>query len=75
MCYTIDEIRHAVIAAAERYNFEAEDDDKITGVALFGSYANGTATDDSDVDLLVSFSSPVVSLFTLARALRSWSMR
>lgn len=69
MCYTIDEIRRAVISAAERYNYEAEDDAKITGIALFGSYANGAATDDSDVDLLVSFSSPVVSLFTLARAL------
>lgn len=71
MCYTIDEIRHAVVAAAERYNFEAEDDARIIGIALFGSYASGLATDDSDVDLLVSFSSPVVSLFTLARALEA----
>ena len=71
MCYTIDEIQHAVVAAAERYNAEAETDAKITGIALFGSYAYGAATDDSDVDLLVSFSSPVVSLFILARALEA----
>ena len=71
MCYTIDEIRHAVVTAAERYNAEAGTDAKITGIALFGSYANGAATDDSDVDLLVSFSSPVVSLFTLARVLEA----
>ena len=71
MCYTIDEIRHAVVAATERCNAEAGTDAKITGIALFGSYASGLATDDSDVDLLVSFSSPVVSLFTLARALEA----
>ena len=71
MCYTIDEIRRAVISVAERYNAVAEDDAKISGIALFGSYASGAATDDSDVDLLVSFSSPVVSLFTLARVLEA----
>jgi len=30
---------------------------------LFGSYARGTATEDSDVDLLVYFDQPAVSLF------------
>ena len=71
MCYTVDEIRRVVVAAVEKYNAEAEDDARITGIALFGSYANGSPSDDSDVDLLVSFSSPVVSLFTLARALET----
>lgn len=42
---------------------------------LFGSYANGSQNDESDVDLLVSFSSPVVSLFTLARVLEAMESR
>lgn len=37
----------------------------IKKVSLFGSYAEGTATDDSDIDMLVEFVSPSVSLFTL----------
>lgn len=28
-------------------------------IALFGSYADGTATDSSDVDIMVEFSQPV----------------
>lgn len=71
MCYTIEEIRDAVSSAANGYNASAPDDARIVGVALFGSYARGTADDDSDVDLLVSFSSPVVSLLTLARVLEA----
>lgn len=71
MCYTIDEIRDAVDAAVRSYNAKATQDAQIQEVALFGSYADGTARDDSDVDLLVSFSSPVVSFFTLARALEA----
>ncbi len=35
-------------------------------VTLFGSYANGSCTDESDVDLLVEFDTPAVSLFTLS---------
>ncbi len=38
-------------------------------MALFGSYADGSATEKSDVDLLVTFRSSGVSLFTLAKAL------
>lgn len=34
-------------------------------VSLFGSYAENRATIDSDVDLLVEFDHPVVSLITL----------
>lgn len=37
----------------------------ITKVELFGSYAEGRNQQDSDVDLLVEFSSPRVSLITL----------
>jgi hypothetical protein len=44
---TIDEIKKTVAEIAPKYNLKK--------VALFGSRANGTATDDSDVDLLVEF--------------------
>ena len=37
----------------------------IKRVSLFGSYADGTATENSDVDMLVEFITPSVSLFTL----------
>ena len=43
--YTVDEIRHRVAPVAEKY--------KLAAVYLFGSYARGEATADSDVDLLV----------------------
>lgn len=66
---SIDEIRTRVTAAAESYNRDAPEETKIVRVTLFGSYANGTQRDGSDVDLLVQFSSPIVSLFTLARVL------
>jgi len=38
----------------------------IKKLSLFGSYAEGRARDDSDIDLLVEFSSPNVSLFMLS---------
>lgn len=41
-------------------------DYQITKVDLFGSYAKGTAKEDSDIDLLVEFTKPAVSLITLA---------
>lgn len=31
----------------------------LKSIALFGSYADGTATDSSDVDIMVEFSQPV----------------
>jgi predicted nucleotidyltransferase len=34
-------------------------------ISLFGSYANNTANSDSDIDLLVEFLHPNISLFTL----------
>ena len=45
MIYTIDEIRQIIRPVAEKYHLRA--------VYLFGSYAKGTATEYSDVDLLV----------------------
>lgn len=37
----------------------------IKKISLFGSYADGNADEDSDVDLLVEFTSSNVSLFML----------
>ena len=45
MVYTIAEIRTAVLPVAEKYGLKA--------VYLFGSYARGEATEDSDIDLLI----------------------
>lgn len=45
MIYTIDMIRQIVSPIVQKY--------RIPALYLFGSYARGTATEDSDVDLLV----------------------
>ena len=75
MCYTLEEIRDAVGSVAMEYNSSAPSDARIRSVSLFGSYAKGTADDDSDVDLLVSFSSSTVRLFTFARVLEAMEVR
>lgn len=51
---TFDMIRQAVHAAAVQY--------PVRRVELFGSYANGTADESSDVDFLVEFSENPTSL-------------
>lgn len=56
MC-DIATIRSAVAQAAAMY--------PVKRVDLFGSYANGSANEDSDVDLLVEFSESPVSLLKL----------
>lgn len=70
MCYTIDEIRQAVVSAVDDYRRSVNSPD-IQRISLFGSYAEDRTNDDSDVDLLITFSDPIVSLFTLARALEA----
>lgn len=45
MIYTIPEIQAIVIPIAQKH--------KLKAVYLFGSYARGTATEKSDVDLLI----------------------
>lgn len=67
--YSVEQIRDNVASAAARYNRTSDPRNRIKRVSLFGSFADGSATGSSDVDLLVSFQSPVVSLFTLARVL------
>ncbi|MCL2060770.1 MAG: nucleotidyltransferase domain-containing protein [Oscillospiraceae bacterium] len=52
------DICHAVGKAALKY--------KITNAYYFGSYAKGTQNAESDLDLLVTFAAPSVSLFTIA---------
>ena len=54
---TITQITQAVEIVANEFN--------IKRVCLFGSYAENRNTEKSDVDLLVEFFIPVVSLFTL----------
>ena len=46
--YTIEEIQRRVTPVAEKY--------RLAAVWLFGSYARGEATAESDVDLLVDLS-------------------
>lgn len=54
---TIEEIKVAVTTVISRY--------PVSKVVLFGSRANRTNRDDSDIDLLMEFSKPI-SLLTLA---------
>jgi len=54
---SISKIKQAVKETAEVY--------PVKKVTLFGSYAKGLQTEASDVDLLVEFSTDVVSLLTL----------
>ena len=52
---TIDTIKKAVVPLAEKYN--------VVRVDLFGSYADGRATEKSDADFLVKFNVDVPSIF------------
>lgn len=45
MIYTIDDIRNKTVPIAKEFG--------ISRMSLFGSYARGEATDDSDVDLYI----------------------
>lgn len=58
MIYTLDEIRAIITPIAEKYRLPA--------VYLFGSYARGTATEKSDIDLLIDTTgTSLTSLFSL----------
>ena len=48
MIYTIDQIQSIIVPIAEKYHLKA--------VFLFGSYARGTASDASDIDLMIDTS-------------------
>ena len=62
MVYTLEEIKKRVVPVAQKYNLPA--------VFLFGSYARGEATEDSDVDILIDREgSSVKSLWDLGAIL------
>jgi predicted nucleotidyltransferase len=54
---THERIFDAISKAAVKY--------PLTKVSYFGSYADGKATDESDLDLLVEFDKPTVSILTI----------
>ena len=45
MCYTLEEIRQKSVPIAKRHG--------VKKLSLFGSYAKGEATDDSDIDFII----------------------
>jgi len=55
---TINDIKYHVAHVAKQYN--------IKRASLFGSYANGKASSESDIDLLVEFDRDDVTLLDLA---------
>ena len=55
---TVEQIQDCVRIVSQEYALRKVD--------LFGSYASGTNTQQSDVDLLVEFIQPQVSLLTLS---------
>lgn len=55
---THEKICSAVAKAAENH--------PIKRVSYFGSFAEGRATEDSDLDLLIEFYKPRISLFVLS---------
>jgi len=54
---THDKIANAVKKAANDF--------PLTKAMYFGSYADGQATEESDLDLLVEFSEPAISILTI----------
>jgi uncharacterized protein len=55
---SLADIKAAVSKVAANYT--------VKKIALFGSYAEGRATEDSDIDIIVEFQTPHVSLLTLS---------
>jgi len=56
---THERIVHAVKKAANEF--------PLIKVDYFGSYADGRATEDSDLDLLVEFIEPAISILSIIR--------
>jgi predicted nucleotidyltransferase len=62
MLLTHEKIVEAVSKAAGEF--------PLIGAEYFGSYAEGNATEESDVDLLVRFSESAISILTIIRLKR-----
>ena len=59
MVYTVEQIAQRILPVAQKYRLKA--------VYLFGSYARGTATESSDIDLLIDTSGTnIKSLLSLS---------
>ena len=59
MVYTVEQIAQRILPVAQKYGLKA--------VYLFGSYARGTATESSDIDLLIDTSGTnIKSLLSLS---------
>ena len=59
MIFTLDEIKQRIIEPVTRYG--------ISKVYIFGSYARGTATEDSDIDILIDTENSLITgLISLA---------
>ncbi|MDR1559699.1 MAG: nucleotidyltransferase domain-containing protein [Clostridiales bacterium] len=56
---THNKIVNAVERAASEFS--------LTKASYFGSYAEGRATEESDLDLMVEFTEPAVSILTIIR--------
>lgn len=55
---TINQIKDSITEIVIKY--------PVKKLSLFGSYADGSASEDSDLDILIEFLSPDVSLFMLS---------
>jgi predicted nucleotidyltransferase len=55
-------LTHEIIAGVAR---KAATKFPITKMSYFGSYAEGRATEDSDLDVLVEFVQPAISILTI----------
>lgn len=56
---TLEEIKQVL----KQHKPELEEKFKVDSIAVFGSYARGDQSEDSDVDILVKFREPVGFLF------------
>lgn len=52
---TLEEVKSVI----NRHKKELEEKYKVKSIAVFGSYARGEQTENSDVDIMVTFSEPV----------------